>query len=1005
MYIFVGMKSSIERNLKMTLLFLVAISAIIIPLRLDAATIKMGVVGDRVPENIVKHWTPLFDYLSREIGEPFEMVIREDYIGLVEALKAGEIDLFEGGAFSYVYLAERGAGEILVGEERNGSATYKSLFIVRNDSKYSELSQLKGARLALTDELSTSGYLVPRAMLAEIGINQPKLFFQGVVLTGSHERSIKAILDGAVDVAAVGDFFVDLLPPDQKENVRVIAQSEPVPTGIIAIKNGLNDSLKAKLERAFLEFKTKVPADMRIVTEVDSFIKRDLSDYDVIRKIFQRVRSLPEMDYAIPYRHIPTLYGERISSEKMRALRIMGGSLLLPFIFLICSAIYIKRFSTTIAFTMAGSLAVAAFICTFIQLIWIFSAMDTFAARKLAALEVMNLRAVAAVSGGRSDRLDETIKYMMDDNAIAWAKIFRNGIVIASDRKDEIGVSAVDQIRAGTYERKGMDSVSIIDPVIVDGRRFATLQVGISFGEVSRIVNRAIAINIYYLVGLVLIGAITTLIIRRKIMGPIGDIARAVGKLRDGGDVGPPNSSADIASVAESITRLGAELADKQQLLDLKDADRDEFSGLQAFELTNELRSKISEMESKNSIFRAIRTTCALGESPAWLRTLRDAAIRARDSDPSLVVGPTGSGKSGIVKSIHAISSRGDRALGEFNCAEFASGDPLIVLGKLFGYGLDSGINGIDRRGQKGILEEFDGCTLFLDEVELLPKQAQEIMLLPLEGRPFNPAAGKGGSRTTDVRFIFATNVDPEELKSSGKMRPDFLRRINSRGHIWVPPLVAREGDIEILARHFLEICNSRGSQHVTISDDAIAIIEGYSFDKYNVGELAGCINQAFDNASFEGVSQILPRQLPKWVNVVNRPEGLNAKDNDYDEEEIREISALRRTKFNISQAELILGYAAGSKTLTNHLRGIAYRALVRNGWQVYAAAEEIVGVNADKRIVERLATKLMDYIDSATSLIAAGSHDKVFNKLPQKYYPIIDLLIDAIKEKRLIAE
>ncbi|HPQ81350.1 MAG TPA: sigma 54-interacting transcriptional regulator, partial [bacterium] len=517
-------------------------------------------------------------------------------------------------------------------------------------------------------------------------------------------------------------------------------------------------------------------------------------------------------------------------------------------------------------------------------------------------------------------------------------------------------------------------------------------------------VIRAIAINAAAMLATLAIGILSAMLVHRRLAAPMCELSEAVDKLREGENPPLPKTDAEVAGVAESIARLGAELAEKERLVDLKASDasapRDEWDP----EITRELSARIEAIEKGSPTFRKLRGTEAMGNSPAWLRTLRDAAIRARDRDPVVVFGPTGSGKTGVARVIHALGPRADRPLGEFNCAEFVSGDPLVVLGRLFGYGSDCGITGIERRGQKGILEEYDGGTLFFDEVALLSPHAQQLLLLPLEGRPFNPAAGKGPPLAVNVRFIFASNERLEDLVHCGRMRADFLRRIKARGAVLVPPLARRPQDIELLANHFLQRRNDTAERKLLFTNKTLELLSMHGYDHYNVSELSGVVDQAFDNALFGGSSEIEPRHLGAdfLTSVGGLPAADEEKPKPFDSEEEEELAALRRFGFSIAQAEKSLGYAGGAKTLTNRLRGMAYRALDQSGCNVSGAVSLLAGQSADSGSLDRLESKMQDYLATARRHIENGTTDKLFNNLPQKYHPFVGKLLGALRGKLL---
>jgi two-component system NtrC family response regulator len=164
---------------------------------------------------------------------------------------------------------------------------------------------------------------------------------------------------------------------------------------------------------------------------------------------------------------------------------------------------------------------------------------------------------------------------------------------------------------------------------------------------------------------------------------------------------------------------------------------------------------------------------------------------------PILIMGESGTGKELVALEIHERSERSGYPFMAFNASdEFSSSDPMIRVGKLRGFGKDSGIKDIPRKGQDGILKKADKGTLFLDEVGEMPLDVQAgfLRILQVAEPPefkseFFPAAGEVDQPIrVDVRYIFATNKDPKDYINQGKLREDFYYRINVAS-IHLPPL------------------------------------------------------------------------------------------------------------------------------------------------------------------------------------------------------------------------
>lgn len=220
--------------------------------------------------------------------------------------------------------------------------------------------------------------------------------------------------------------------------------------------------------------------------------------------------------------------------------------------------------------------------------------------------------------------------------------------------------------------------------------------------------------------------------------------------------------------------------------------------------------------------FREIR-----GQSAVLERALArlDTAI---DSElPALVTGETGVGKELFSRAIHEL---GPRARGPFvpvNCA--AIPDNLFEA-ELFGHARGA-FTGADR-ARAGLLAKAEGGTLLLDEVGELAPARQASLLRVLESRRYRPV-GSDEERAFDVRIVAATNRDLAEAVEHGTFRSDLLYRLRVLD-IRVPPLREREGDVPLLARHFLSVAKSQ----TELTPRALAALSAYAWPG-NVRELS----------------------------------------------------------------------------------------------------------------------------------------------------------------------
>lgn len=451
-----------------------------------------------------------------------------------------------------------------------------------------------------------------------------------------------------------------------------------------------------------------------------------------------------------------------------------------------------------------------------------------------------------------------------------------------------------------------------------------------------------------------------------------------------------------------------------------------------------DLYAKVVEWERRFPALAAIRKGSIVGQSPRTLQLLRDILLRAPGKDPVLIVGETGSGKTGVAEALWRLGPRADKPFRVVNCAELAAADAAITLGKLFGYGKNSGLNNVPRDGQPGLLEDLDGGTLFLDEIHQLPLTAQAMLLLPVEGRSFNPAVGKGAEKRVDVKFIFATNMDLRGEANAGRFPSDLYQRL-AASQIKVPGLAERREDISWLAEHFLDECRAE----FDLADAAFAPslmrhLVGRAWTG-NVRELRGVVREVARRAAFEQDTVLTTAHLPEGqepsaapatapASTVEAapvasavpppaapvrsitpqapmPAGASANtgydDNGggvWDEMELQKLVALRRHRFKISAAEKELGLSTRSRTLTNQLRALCFKALSARGWSIPEAARLIVG-QAHGTLEFRLAERTESYLRMVDQHVAEHTTELLFNNIPRVYRRYLEEAVNRSRE------
>ncbi|NYT60171.1 sigma-54-dependent Fis family transcriptional regulator [Alcaligenaceae bacterium] len=203
-----------------------------------------------------------------------------------------------------------------------------------------------------------------------------------------------------------------------------------------------------------------------------------------------------------------------------------------------------------------------------------------------------------------------------------------------------------------------------------------------------------------------------------------------------------------------------------------------------------------------------------------------------------LLIGESGTGKELAAEAIHRASSRHKQPLISINCGAISSN---LIESELFGHEKGS-FTGADRQ-HKGYFERACGGTLFLDEITEMSLELQVRLLRVLESGRFM-RVGTHEEITADVRVIAATNRNPELAVSSGALREDLYHRL-SVFPLELPPLREREGDVLLLAEHFLGQINSENGTKKTFAPEAMKAMRTYSWPG-NIRELRNYVYRSY---------------------------------------------------------------------------------------------------------------------------------------------------------------
>jgi len=264
-------------------------------------------------------------------------------------------------------------------------------------------------------------------------------------------------------------------------------------------------------------------------------------------------------------------------------------------------------------------------------------------------------------------------------------------------------------------------------------------------------------------------------------------------------------------------------------------------------------RLKIENVLLKREIGKTYDFSSIIGKSSALLSIIEEAKKIADTKSNVLLLGETGTGKELFARVIHNNSSRGNMPFIPINCSVIPEN---LLESELFGHVKGAFTGAI--ASKKGLFEEADGGTIFLDEIGDITPYFQIKLLRVLEDQMIRPV-GSNKALKIDIRLIVATNKDLEAGVRENTFREDLYYRVNTIT-IQLPSLRERKPDIAILARHFLKKYAVEFQKNVSdISEEAILLMIKCKWPG-NVRELQNVIERAILIAD---TNTIQPHNLP----------------------------------------------------------------------------------------------------------------------------------------------
>jgi len=226
-----------------------------------------------------------------------------------------------------------------------------------------------------------------------------------------------------------------------------------------------------------------------------------------------------------------------------------------------------------------------------------------------------------------------------------------------------------------------------------------------------------------------------------------------------------------------------------------------------------------------------------VGVSGAFVEVMKLVGRVAATTLPVLITGESGTGKEVVARAIHRRSQRSLKPFVAVNCGAIPS---ELIESELFGH-VRGAFTGAER-DRRGLWEEADGGTVFLDEITETTPAFQVKLLRALQEGEIR-RVGSNQTQRVDVRVIAASNRDVETEVGAGRFRQDLLYRLNAVT-INLPPLRERREDVMPLARRFAERVRPHANSSITFSRAAVRLLEQYPWPG-NIRELENAVVRA----------------------------------------------------------------------------------------------------------------------------------------------------------------
>jgi phosphonate transport system substrate-binding protein len=229
-----------------------------------AETLHVGSIG-RSPAEEIRRFSPLAGYLSMTLKaegiDDVKVVVAGSLAEMAALMRAAKIDLYIDSAFPSMALNQLAGSKFLLRRWKRGVGEYRSVIFTRKDSGFRQLADLKGKTIVFEELFSSTGYFFPKLALVQAGLklaakreaSDPVAAAQvGYVFSNDDENTMVWVLRGQVSAGATDDWTFEEKAGSRINELEILYESAPIPRHIVSYRNGLAESLIAKIKETLL---------------------------------------------------------------------------------------------------------------------------------------------------------------------------------------------------------------------------------------------------------------------------------------------------------------------------------------------------------------------------------------------------------------------------------------------------------------------------------------------------------------------------------------------------------------------------------------------------------------------------------------------------------------------------------------------------------------------------------------------------------------------------------